>query len=346
MGKVSLMRAAVFHRVGSPLTVETVADPVPDADQVIVQVAHSGICGSDLHMVESDYSPAGLILGHEFAGTIAALGKDVAGPWKVGDRVTALPLNACNDCVACDRHLPALCSHNLFTGTSLLAQGAYAQFVGARAAMVQRLPAGISFEEGAMVEPLAVGHHIVSMAQLPGDAAVLILGGGPIGIAVALFALHAGVRHVVVSEPSPERRALAEAVGATAIDPRSAEDVASAFARTTGVQRPHVVFECVGVPGMLTQAIALADVRGQVVVAGVVLQEDTILPIAALGKEVTIRYSQAYTERDFEAVIDALARGAIDARPIHTSTVSLDELPAAFEALRSRPSECKVLIRP
>lgn len=339
------MRAAVFRQVGSPLAVETVPDPVPGVGQLIIEVAHAGICGSDLHMAESSYSPAGLILGHEFAGTVAALGQDVSGPWKVGDRVTALPLNACNDCSACDRHLPALCSRNLFTGTSLLAQGAYAQLVGARAAMVQRLPDGVDFAEGAMVEPLAVGHHIVSMAQLPRDAAVLVLGGGPIGIAVALFALHAGARHVVVSERSPDRRALAQSIGAASVDPQ-VEDLAAAFARLTGVERPHVVFECVGVPGMLAQAIDLADVRGQVIVAGVVLQEDTILPIAALGKEVTIRYSQAYTERDFEAVIDALACGAIDARPIHTSTVSLDELPAAFEALRSQPKECKVLIRP
>lgn len=340
------MRAAVFQEAGKPLVIENVADPVPGPDQVILEVAHAGICGSDLHMTESPHMPRGLILGHEFAGTIAALGKDVAGPWKVGDRVTALPLNACNDCAACDRDLPALCSHNLFTGTSLLAQGAYAQLVGARASMVQRLPDGVDFAEGAMVEPLAVGHHIVSMADMPQRAAVLVIGAGPIGIAVALFARHAGAKHVVVSERSPDRRALAKMIGATGvIDPQD-EDVAAAFARLTGVDRPQIIFECVGVPGMLGQAIELADVRGQVIVAGVVLKEDTILPVVALGKEVTIRYSQAYNERDFEAVIGVLARREIDARPIHTSTVSLDELPAAFEALRSQPRECKVLIRP
>ncbi len=339
------MRAAVFKEAGKPLVIETVPDPVPEAGQVILEVANAGICGSDLHMVEFGRMPAGTILGHEFAGTIAALGKDVAGPWKVGDRVTALPLNSCNTCEACDAGLPALCTNGVFTGTTPLIQGAYAQLVIARGTMLQRLPDGVDFAEGAMVEPLAVGHHIVSMAEGVKGASVLVLGAGPIGVAVALFARHAGAAHVVVSERSPERRALAEAVGATAtIDPLS-EDVATAFARVAG-HRPQVVFECVGVPGMLKEAVKLVGLRGQVIVAGVVFQEDSLPPLVALIKEATIRYSQAYTVRDFEAVIDALARGAVDARPVHTSTVSLEELPAAFDALRSQPRECKVLIRP
>jgi len=340
------MRAAVFRGPQAPLSIETVPDPVPAADQVVIEVVHAGICGSDLHMAESEHTASGLILGHEYAGTIAELGSGVSGSWKVGDRVTALPLFACHraDCAACSADLPAICPANLFAGTDLLAQGAYAQLVGARAAMVQRLPDGVSFAEGAMVEPLAVGHHIVSRAESLRDAAVLVLGGGPIGVAVALFAALAGARHVIVSERSPERRALAVAMGAGVIDP-AAGDVGEAFARLTGGQ-PQVVFECVGVPGMLAQAVSLVAIRGQVIVAGVIIEQDTFLPIVALGKEVTIRYSQAYAERDFEAVIDAIARGRIAPAPIHTSTVSLDALPAAFAALRGNPRECKVLISP
>ena len=342
------MRAAVFHETGKPLVIESVPDPVPGADQVIIEVVNAGICGSDLHMTQGTYAAAGLILGHEFAGTIAALGSAVDGSWKVGDRVTALPLFACcrAECEACSANLPAICPDNLFAGTNLLAQGAYAQFVGARASMLQRLPAGVSFEEGALVEPLAVGHHIVSRGELPTDSAVLVLGGGPIGIAVALFAALAGARHVIVSERSPERRALAKAIGATGVIDPQAGDVGEAFARFTGGRRPQIVFECVGLPGMLDQAVQLVAVRGQIVVAGVIVQEDTFLPIIALGKEITIRYSQAYGVRDFEAVINAVANGRIRPAPIHTSTVSLDELPATFEALRSNPRECKVLIRP
>lgn len=342
------MRAAVFRGAGQPLSVETVPDPVPGADQVVIEVVHAGICGSDLHMAESEHTASGLIFGHEYAGTIAALGSGVTGPWKVGDRVTALPLFACHraECSACSADLPAICPDNLFAGTNILAQGAYAQYVGARATMLQRLPDGVSFAEGAMVEPLAVGHHIVSRADMPDDAAVLVLGGGPIGIAVTLFAAMAGAKHVIVSERSPERRALAAAIGATGVIDPMADDVGAAFARLTGGRQPQVVFECVGYPGMLDQAVRLAAVRGQVIVAGVVFEQDTFLPILAMGKEVTIRYSQAYAERDFEAVIDAIARGRIAPAPIHTSTVSLDELPTAFAALHGNPRECKVLISP
>ena len=113
------MRAAVFHAVGKPLVVENVPDPIPASDQVILQVANAGICGSDLHMVENPNMTPGIILGHEFAGTIAAIGSAVTGQWKVGDRVTALPLNACHDCAACDANLLALCPDNLFTGRHL-----------------------------------------------------------------------------------------------------------------------------------------------------------------------------------------------------------------------------------
>jgi (R,R)-butanediol dehydrogenase/meso-butanediol dehydrogenase/diacetyl reductase len=340
------MRAAVFKGAGLPLSIETVTDPQVHPERIVLAVERSGICGSDLHMAQSAHTAPGLILGHEFAGSIAAVGSKVPPGWNVGDRVTALPLNACNTCEICERGLYALCSQNLFTGTSLLAQGAYAQFVSVRPGMLQQLPANVGFDEGAMVEPLAVAHHIVSMSELPAGGSVLILGGGPIGIAVALFALRAGARHVVVRERCAQRRALALAIGASAaIDPE-AMDVAQAFATKTSGARPQVVFECVGLPGMLSQAIDLVAVRGQVIVAGVVLQQDTFLPLAALGKEVTIRYSQAYTEADFDAVIGALARREIEAKPIHTSTVGLDELPGAFAALAKQSGQCKILIRP
>lgn len=340
------MRAAIFHEAGQPLSIETVADPQPAADQVVIAVSGAGICGSDLHVTQfPGIMPAGTILGHEYAGTIVTLGSGVSGDWKVGDRVTALPLFPCRQCEACDAHLPALCPNGRFAGNSLDAPGAYAEYVAARADMLQRLPSGVSDDEGAMVEPLAVGHHIVDRAELPHGAAVLVLGGGPIGAAVTLFARAAGARHVVVSEPGMARRERCLNLGATAvIDPRS-EDVAARFAALTG-SAPQVVFECVGLPGMLHDAVMLCGLRGRVVVAGVVFAEDHLPPLAALGKEVTILYSQAYAERDFAAVIDALAKREIDVAPLHTATVSLDELPEAFENLRNNPAQCKVLIDP
>lgn len=340
------MRAAVFHEAGQPLKIETVADPKPAAGEVVIAVSGSGICGSDLHMTQfPGHTPDGLILGHEYAGTVAAIGSGVSGEWKVGDRVTALPLFPCHECEACHAHMPQLCPNGQFAGTTLDRPGAYAEYIAARADLLQRVPAGINDAEAAMIEPLAVGHHIASRADIRRGEAVLIIGGGPIGAAVALFARAAGAGHVVVSEPSVERRTRCLDLGATgAIDPTS-EDVKQRFTAMTGT-RPAVVFECVGIPGMVQQAVNLAAVRGRVVVAGVLFGDDALSHIGGLGKEVSIIYSQAYVERDFEAVIDALAKGAIDARPMHTATVGFAELPAMFESLRSNPAQCKVLIDP
>ena len=339
------MSAAIFEAVGRPLTLVTVEDPRPAPDQVVIEVAHCGICGSDLHVTQHGLVPAGTILGHEFAGTIVETGRDVGGDWGVGDRVTALPIQACRACEPCAIGLPGLCSSILFTGTTLETPGAYAQYVRARGTMLQRLPAGVSFADGAMVEPLAVAHHAVGLAGELRAASVLVIGAGPIGVGVALFARLAGARHVVVSEPSPGRRQRALEMGAThAIDP-VAGPVASAFATLAGCQ-PRVVFECVGNPGMLQQAIELVGVRGRVLVAGVCLEEDRIRPLAGLSKEVALQFSQCYTESDFSDVIDAIAHGRVDASPMLTEIIGFDELPSAFEALRQPADQCKLLIDP
>ena len=339
------MRAAVFHQAGHPLAIERVDDPAPAADQVIIEVAHAGICGSDLHVTEYGFVPDGTILGHEFAGTIVALGADAGNDLKIGDRVTALPVHACQSCEACDSGLPALCSAALFTGTTLDHRGAYAEYVAARAGLVQKLPAGVSLAEGAMVEPLSVAYHAVTMAPVRPGAAVLVIGAGPIGAGVTLFARMQGARHVIVSERSAERRALALECGATTVIDPDAEDVAARFAALAG-KRPEIVFECVGVPGLLQQAVALAGMRGRVVVAGVCFGEDRLTPITGLMKEVSIQFSQCYTEADFAAVIDAVARGEARPQPMHSRTVGFADLPATFEALRNNPKACKVLIDP
>ncbi|HEY2809005.1 MAG TPA: alcohol dehydrogenase catalytic domain-containing protein [Steroidobacteraceae bacterium] len=339
------MRAAIFRASGRPLSIEQVPDPRPASDQIIVEVARSGICGSDLHVTEHGVIPPGVILGHEFAGTIVELGSKVAGDWRVGDRVTALPVQACRECDACAAGLPALCRSGRFTGMTLEYPGAYAQYTAARASMLQRLPTGVAFTVGALVEPLAVAHHAVELARIaPGDS-VLVIGAGPIGAGVTLFARLAGARHVLVSEPAAARREIAAALGATALIDPASEDVAARCAALSGAP-PQVVIECVGNPGLLQQALELAGIRGRVVIAGVCFAEDRIVPVVALMKEVSVQFSQCYTERNFEAVITAIARGEARPAPMHSQTIGLGELPERFEALRRSPRDCKVLIDP
>lgn len=337
------MRAAVFKGVGQPLVVETVADPTPGPGEIVLKVTGAGICGSDLHatLFEGMAAP-GSIMGHEFAGEIAALGAGVSG-WRTGEHVTALPVFPCRRCDACDTGLVNLCRNVLWAG--YMRPGAFAEYLTVSAEMTQRIPAGVDDALAAMVEPLAVAHHTVARGEIRKGERVLVLGGGPIGAAVALWAMRAGAGAVVVSEPSAVRRERCRMVGVTAVIDPSQEDVASRFAALAG-GAPEVVYECVGVAGMLTSAIGLAGLRGRVVVAGVVMEADSFAPMAAFAREVSIRYSQAYDEADFAAAIDALAKGAIEARPLHTSTVSLNDAPAAFENLRTDPAQMKVVIDP
>ena len=174
---------------------------------------------------------------------------------------------------------------------------------------------------------------------------VLILGGGPIGLATAVFAKLAGARDVVVSEFAPARREAAGALGATAVIDPGKEDVAEAFARHAGGP-PDVIFECVGVPGMIQKTIDLSRTYGRVVVVGVCMVEDATTPISAIFKEINIQYILGYGRPDWRLVLDLLDSGRVDPRPMITDIVSLDELPSAFEALRRPTTQIKVMVRP
>jgi (R,R)-butanediol dehydrogenase/meso-butanediol dehydrogenase/diacetyl reductase len=333
------MRAAVFNEIGRPLSIETVPDPVPEPGQVVIEVAHAGICGSDLHWTETPgVLEPGTILGHEFCGTIVDANRT---QHRVGTRVTALPIHPCWNCAECAGGHLFHCASQKIVGFHR--PGAFADALTVDARLVQPLPAGVDFREGALIEPLAVGYRTMSHARNPKGANVLVLGAGPIGSAVLLFAALSGARAVVVSEPSTGRQRMAMALGATGtIDPRG-EDVRSRFIELCGAP-PDIVVECVGIAGMTAEAVKLVRSRGQIISAGGCYAPDTFLPIEALLKELVINYSLAYEVADFEAVINGLAREGIKPEPLITDVTTLDELPASFEALRRPQNQCKVLV--
>ena len=172
---------------------------------------------------------------------------------------------------------------------------------------------------------------------------VLVTGAGPIGLAVALWARFMGASDIIVSEPTAQRRDLALSMGATAVVQPGA-NLAEQFADIAGGP-PDVLFECVGAPGLIQQCIEIAPRRAMLVPVGVCEQPDTILPFPALIKELSIRFAIAYSRADYETVIAMMAQGRIDASPMVTQVVSLDDMPAAFEALRAPSNQCKVLTR-
>ena len=339
------MKAAVFHEVGQPLAIEEVPDPTPGEGELILKVARCGICGSDLHSTEVGLMtlPGGSVMGHEFSGEVAAIGPGVTG-WKEGQKVTALPFISCGDCGPCLRGETLQCRKIVTTGLGQNA-GAYAEYVKVGAHDTIALPASVNLVEGALVEPLAVGFHAVEMARLQPGANVLVVGAGPVGLAVTLFSRFLGARNIIVSEKSARRMEMAGKMGAT--DCISADgDVISAFRKHSRGAMPDVIFECVGVPGMIQHCVDLAPRGGRIVVVGVCSKPDNFMPLAAIMKEISLQFVLAYRKPDFDLIVDLLARDRIDPTPMVTGAVGFGAFPTAFEALRTPVDHCKVMLDP
>jgi (R,R)-butanediol dehydrogenase/meso-butanediol dehydrogenase/diacetyl reductase len=342
------MRAAVFHRPGQKLDVTEVEQlPLRDGD-VTLEVYAVGVCGSDLHATQEGafLQEDGTVLGHEFAGKVVD-SKDPEVP--VGLRATVVPVDICDECRPlghCKFDLGAVCPHSNFTGLARHVPGAFAEKVRVLGKRVVPLPDGVSYEEGAVVEPLAVGLHAVDMADISIGQRVLIIGAGPIGLSVATFAALAGAGAVIVSEFSESRRQMVGNFGATGtIDPGEHEDVASRFVDLAG-GAPDIVFDCVGVPGTLQSAIDIAPARATVVVVGVCMKPDEILPLSAALKELRIQFVMAYSDEDFSRVLSLIAAGRLDAEKMITNRVSLDDLPVEFEKLRTPSDQIKLMVAP
>ena len=321
------MRAAVFSGPGNPLTIEDIDKPVISDTEMLVKVSHCGVCGTDIHASREGpfMAPPNTVFGHEFTGEIVEIGSGVAtNEFNVGDRVTSLPFN-----------------HGETIGLGAVT-GAYAEYVKVDPASAVRLPDALDGKRGALVEPLAVGLHSVKMADGVAEKSILIIGAGPIGLACAIWCRFFGARHVVISEMSPTRIDMAKQLGFTTfVDP--SDDVLQQFMNIAG-REPEVQFECVGAPGLLQQCIERAPKFGTIMGIGVCDNPDTIVPLIAFVKEVTLRWAVAYEKEDFEFTIDMMISDRVNADAMITHVVTLDELPEIFEALRSPSDQCKVLI--
>lgn len=341
------MRLIEFIEPGQPLRIAERPVPAAGPGDVVLKVAYCGICGSDVHATEASASQVGrgTVLGHEFSGLVVESGDPA---WSPGDRVIGVPLQPCDDCRpqgACKDGLGILCPRNRIIGMSPDVPGGYAEHVRVPARQLLRIPDRVGLDAAALAEPLAVGAHAVRLAGPLLGKRVLIVGAGPIGLATAAFANRAGARDVVVSEIDETRRSRATQLGATALIDPAQGPVGGAFATSTGGP-PEVVFECVGVPGVLAQCLDVAAVRGLVVVVGVCRHEDRIMPRVAIRKELRLQFVLGYTEEDFRLSLDLLASPTFDAGAMITARISFDELPAVFESLRHPNHHGKVLLEP
>ena len=326
------MRAAVLTE-SHTFDVVDVPDPTPGDGELLLRVRACGICGTDL----KSYTRfgAGSILGHEFCGEITAIGPHVDGRWHEGQLVAAMPLSSCGLCRWCLGGEPSHCERVDMFGLGGT-PGAFAEYI--RVSAVTSVPLEPSIGDlGALLEPLAVGLHTVMEGELrPGDR-VLVIGGGNVGAAVTTWARRLGTAEVVVSDPSVSRRDGAGRFGATDVHDPADGPPPSGF---------DVVFECVGAPGMVQAAIDAVSARGRVVIAGVCVEPDRIIPITAVMKEVQLRFAVCYRPEEFRAAAVLVGSGEIDARAFVTRAVGLNGVNEAFERLLSSTVDRKIFVTP
>jgi len=333
------MRAAVA--AGGRIAVRDVPAPEPGPGEALLSVLACGVCGSDLHHFAGrapDAAP--LVYGHEFTAEVVAYGPGASGP-PPGTRVCAVP-QAGGEIVGLSERYP----------------GGFGERVVVAADMLVPIPDHVPADHAALTEPLAVGVHTVAAAGLaPGVA--LIIGCGPIGLAVlAALKAEAPAVPVVAADLSPARRALAVRMGADeVVDPADAEPyerlgaygvgtaMGAGSLRTAGASGA-VIFECVGVPGMLQQVFTGAPPKTQVVVAGACMEPDTVVPVLAVVKELRLAFVFGYTREEFARALDLIAAGRVDPAPMVTATVGLDGVAEAFTALAGPERHVKILVHP
>jgi (R,R)-butanediol dehydrogenase / meso-butanediol dehydrogenase / diacetyl reductase len=333
------MRAAVMQGLHKPLVIETLPDPTPGEGELVVKVGRCGICGSDLHMTEDPAygKGAGDVLGHEFAGEVVALGKGTQGV-ALRDMVSVIPLVSCGHCASCRSGEVAWCDQFGLQG------GGYAEFAVTRPNQCVKLPASASLADGAIIEPLAVALHGVNMSGLKQGDKILVLGAGPIGLAVAFWARRKGAADIVIQDLTDFQQARAGGMGASGFVVDPVDPIGSAERALGG--KADIVFECVGVPGLIEQAVSQVKPRGTILLLGLCTKPDTFNSFAMLSKEVRLITSAFFTRQEYEEALDALNAGAAEPRLLVTDTISLSDTPERFEALRKRTHECKVLIAP
>lgn len=338
------MRAAVL-REGRMVYRDDVPDPIPGPGQVLVGVRSCGICGSDLHFARHGEAVLSLsdemadslgggtsvdlshdvFMGHEFCAEILEAGPDTEA-LPAGTLVTSIPV-----LISGKRIEPIV-----YSNTTL---GGYAERMLLSAPLLLPIPNGLDHRNAALTEPMAVGLHAVNKSGIqPGEPA-LVVGCGPIGIAVIAALRTRGVESIAAADFSPKRRELASTMGAhQTLDPAQG----SPFDTVT----PAVVFEAVGVPGIIDDVMRRARHGTRLIVVGVCMQPDTLHPFFAIAKEINVQFVLAYDPNEFADSLRAIAEGDTDVTPVITGAVGLEDVGTAFDDLADPARHCKILVSP
>lgn len=320
----------------------TVATTPPPPGQVAIAVAYTGLCGTDLHIFHGHMDqrvtiPA--VIGHEMSGTVAAVGPGVDG-LAPGDPVTVMPLDMCGSCPACRAGHRHVCHRMRFLGID--AEGSMQQVWTVAADAVIPLPPGLALEAAALVEPTAVAVHDVRRAEVRPGEHVVVVGGGPVGILIAVVAREAGAE-VVLLEVDEGRREVAASLGLRVLDPGD-QDVAAWVDRWTGEAGADVAFEVSGsAPGVAT-AVAVLATRGRLCMVAIHPTPREVDLHRFFWRELTMVGARLYRRADFDRAVELVAAGVVPVAALVTRTVRLDAVAEAFGALSAGGGAMKILV--
>jgi threonine dehydrogenase-like Zn-dependent dehydrogenase len=337
------MKAAIFR--GGDIVVDSLPEPVPAVGQVLVKTLACGICGSDLHAAKHAHRMVAVtkripgrvpmdlsrdvVFGHEFCCEVLDYGPATECRFKTGTRVCSMPLMMEAD-------------GPKGMGYSNSYVGGYAEQMLLAAPLMLEVPNGLPTDHAALTEPLAVGVHAVEKAALAGDEAPLVIGCGPVGLAVIAALRLKGVRPIVAADFSPKRRELAVKMGAdVVVDPATEQH----YSKLAPAKRA-AIFECVGVPGVLQQMFEQVPRDARLVVVGVCMEPDTIEPMFGIVKELSLQFVLGYAPDEFARSLRLLADGQVDAEALITGKVGLDGVKGAFGELANPERHTKILVEP
>ena len=358
------MRAAVMRN--KKLVVADVPVPAPGPGEVLVKTLACGICGSDLHalkyaekLVEGAKRSGGafvmdlqrdIVMGHEFCAEIVDFGPNTQKHFKAGQRICAMPV--------------LIRATGVETvGYSNENPGGYGELMRLTEGLLLEVPNGLSTERAALTEPMAVGYHAVEKARLQKEDAPLVIGCGPVGLSVIAALRLKGQHPIVAADFSPRRRELALKMGADVVvdpkekspfetwkemamygDPKSAPPLPPWMPGPA--RRPAVIFECVGVPGVIDSIMFSAAPGARVVVVGVCMEKDSFEPMSGINKELNIQFVLGYTPAEFADTLHHLAEGKVNGDPLITGKVGVEGVAQAFEDLGSPERHAKILVEP
>jgi len=314
----------------------------PGPGEVQIAVAFAGICGTDLHIAHGAMDARTgdrRVIGHEMSGTVVSVGEG-AEQWTPGTPVTVMPLLWCGECSTCKAGNQHICERLVFVGID--SPGALQELWTVPQEIVIALPSSLSLRDAALVEPVAVAHHDVERGRVASGDFVVVVGGGPVGLLIAVVASSRGAT-VVVVELDDFRRRVIESLGIECLDPREG-DIAAIVAEQTGGAGADVTFEVSGSQPGLTTAVDALRPRGRLVAVGIHPQPREIDVKRIFWKELEIYGARVYERSDYEAAINLVDSGAIPADAIISSIVPLADAPDAFSALAAGGAVMKVLV--